>query len=73
MTANELILYKTEDGKTQIYLKAEEGTVWLTQAKIAELFQTSKQNVGKHLKNIFSCKQKVDTCLRWQGISYFLL
>ena len=61
MTANELILYKTEDGKTQIYLKAEEGTVWLTQAKIAELFQTSKQNVGKHLKNIFEEEELDET------------
>lgn len=49
----ELILYQTEDGLTQIGLRAIEGTVWLSQAEIAELFDTTKQNVSLHLKNIF--------------------
>ena len=48
-----LILYTTEDGKSQIQLRAELGTVWLTQLEMAELFQTSKQNIAKHLKAIF--------------------
>lgn len=49
----EIILYQTEDGKRQIQLRAEDGTVWLSQADIAELFQTTKQNVSLHSKNIF--------------------
>jgi hypothetical protein len=49
----ELILYQTEDGKAQITLQAIEGTVWLTQAELAELFDSTKQNVSLHLKNIF--------------------
>ncbi len=50
----QLILYTSEDGKSQIQLRAEGGTVWLTQLEMAELFQTSKQNVAKHLKAIFT-------------------
>ncbi|MEY2861291.1 MAG: hypothetical protein RL392_1749 [Pseudomonadota bacterium] len=49
-----LILYTTDDGKSQIQLRADLGTVWLTQLEMAELFQTTKQNVAKHLKAIFS-------------------
>ena len=54
MTEGELILYTTEDGKTAIRLRAEEGTVWLTQLELAELFQTSKQNISLHIKNVLS-------------------
>ena len=50
---NDLILYTTEDGRSQIKLRAQEDTVWLTQLEIAELFATSKQNIGQHLKRIF--------------------
>lgn len=48
-----LILYTTEDGKSQIQLRAEQETVWITQLEMAELFDTSKQNISLHLKNIF--------------------
>lgn len=54
-----LILYTTEDGKSQIKLRADLGTVWLTQLEMAELFQTTKQNIAKHLKAIFS-EQELD-------------
>lgn len=50
---NDLILYTTEDGRSQIRLRAQEDTVWLTQLEIAELFATSKQNIGQHVKSIF--------------------
>lgn len=49
---SDLILYTTDDGKAQIELRAEGGTVWLTQAQIADLFATTKQNVSLHVKNI---------------------
>ncbi|MDB4459280.1 virulence RhuM family protein [bacterium] len=48
-----LILYTTEDGKSQIQLRAEDDTAWLTQLEIAELFNATKQNISLHLKNIF--------------------
>jgi hypothetical protein len=51
---SELILYTTEDGRSQIKLRADEQTVWLTQIELAELFDTSKQNVSLHLKNVFA-------------------
>lgn len=47
-----IILYTTPDGKANIKLYAENGTVWLTQAQMAELFNTTKQNVSLHIKNI---------------------
>jgi hypothetical protein len=52
MSLGELILYRTEDGQSQIHLRADGDTVWLTQAEMAELFDTSKQNVSLHVRNI---------------------
>ena len=51
---SELILYQTEDGRTRIQCRFENETIWLTQAKMAELFQTTPQNVTLHLKSIFA-------------------
>ena len=51
---NNLILYTTEDGKSQIKLRAKDQTVWLSQREMAELFDVSTDNVGLHLKNIFA-------------------
>lgn len=50
----EVILYQTEDGAAQISLRAMGGTVWLTQSEMADLFDTSKQNISLHLRNIFA-------------------
>jgi len=50
---SEVILYTSEDGKTQIDLQLEDGTVWLSQLQIAELFQTTKQNISKHIHAIY--------------------
>ncbi|HFI0106098.1 TPA: DNA-binding protein, partial [Streptococcus suis] len=50
---NDIILYTTDDGKASIELHLDNGTVWLTQLELAELFQTSKQNISKHIKAIF--------------------
>ncbi len=49
-----IILYQTEDGRTRIQCRFENETVWLTQALLAELFQTTPQNVTLHLKAIFA-------------------
>ena len=51
---SEIILYQTEDGCTRIQCRFENETIWLTQAQIAELFQTTPQNVTLHLKAIFA-------------------
>lgn len=50
--SGELVLYSTEDGRAQFSLKAADGTVWMTQAELADLFQTSKQNISLHIKNV---------------------
>ena len=54
MTEGELILYTAEDDTVKIQLRAEGGTVWLTQLEMAELFQSSKQNISLHIKNVLA-------------------
>ena len=51
---SELVLYQTEDGTTRVEVRLENETVWLTQNQMAELFQTTKQNVGSHIQNLFT-------------------
>lgn len=59
-----LILYQTEDGRTRVQCRFENDTIWLTQAQMAELFQTTPQNVTLHLKAIFADGELVEeaTC-----------
>jgi hypothetical protein len=49
-----LILYQTEDGRTRIQCRFENETVWLTQAQMAELFQTTIPNISMHIRNVFA-------------------
>jgi hypothetical protein len=49
---SELILYQTDDGRAQVRLRAQDGSVWLSQLEMAELFATTKQNVSLHLNNV---------------------
>ena len=49
----EILFYQTEDGLTNIEVKIEEETVWLTQSQLQELYQTSKSNISEHIKHIF--------------------
>lgn len=51
---SELILYTTEDGQTSIKLRAEDGTVWLSQQEMAELFATSIPNINQHVRKILA-------------------
>jgi hypothetical protein len=53
MSNSEILLYQTEDGQTKIDVRLEEETVWLSQAQMVELFQTTKQNISLHIKNIY--------------------
>lgn len=48
----EILLYQTEDGQTKVEVRLENETVWLTQALMVELFQTTKQNISLHIQNI---------------------
>jgi hypothetical protein len=52
--ANDLIPYTTDDGQSRLVLREPGGQVWLTQLEMAELYQTSKQNIGKHVKAVLS-------------------
>ncbi|MBU0579248.1 virulence RhuM family protein [Patescibacteria group bacterium] len=53
-TTSQFIIYKTEDGKTKIDVQFDGKTVWLTQQTLAELFQTTKQNISQHILNIYN-------------------
>lgn len=53
----ELVLYQAEDGQTRVQCRFDEGTIWLTQAQIAELFQTSIPNINAHIKGIYAEKE----------------
>ena len=50
--STEFLLYKTEDGRVRIQTRLEDETVWLTQQTMAQLFQTTQQNISQHIKNI---------------------
>ena len=50
---SEILLYQTEDGQTRIEVPLQDETVWMTQAAMAELYQTTAQNITTHLKAIF--------------------
>ena len=56
---NDLIIYTTEDGLSEFTLRELDGELWLSQKEIAELYQTSKQNISKHIKAIFD-EQELD-------------
>jgi hypothetical protein len=50
---SEIIIYQTEEGRSQIQVRLENETVWLTQNLIAELYRTTKQNISLHIQNIY--------------------
>lgn len=52
-----IIIYNTDDGNTNVKLYAYDGTVWMTQAQIADLFQTTVQNIGYHLRQCFKSSE----------------
>ncbi len=61
---NQIVIYQTEDGQTQVDVRLENETVWLTQKQIAELFGTKRPAITKHLKNIYASEEldKNSTC-----------
>ena len=54
---NKIVIYQTEDGQTQIDVRIENETVWLTQAQMAELFQTDRTSIVRHINNIYKVEE----------------
>jgi hypothetical protein len=52
-----IIIYTTPDGKTNVTLFARDGSVWMSQSQLAELFDTSKQNIGQHIASVLEDKE----------------
>ncbi len=55
----DIIIYQTDDGLTKIDVKVENETVWLSQQQMADLYDTTKQNISLHIKNFFY-KEELD-------------
>ena len=66
MNENKVVIYQTEDGKTQIDVRLENETVWLTQAQMAELFQTDRTSIVRHINNIYRIEEldRESTCAK---------
>jgi hypothetical protein len=60
----ELILYTSEDGQTSIRLRAEDGTVWLSQQEMAELFATSIPNTNQHVRKILADGEQTEATIK---------
>jgi hypothetical protein len=56
----EIIIYQTLDGKANVALMAKDGNIWMNQNQLAELFDTSKQNIGQHIKSILEDKELIE-------------
>ncbi|MBQ8009079.1 MAG: virulence protein RhuM/Fic/DOC family protein [Bacteroidaceae bacterium] len=66
MEENKIVIYQTEDGQTQIDVRLENDTVWLTQAQMAELFQTDRTSIVRHINNIYKVEEldRDSTCAK---------
>jgi hypothetical protein len=67
-TQSQILFYQSEDGTSRIEVRLEEGTVWLPQALIAELYQTTVPNISMHIRNIF----KEEECTRTSTVKEYL-
>ena len=63
---NQIIIYQTEDGQTQVDVRMENETVWLTQAQMAELFHTDRTSIVRHINNIYKVEEldRESTCAK---------
>ena len=66
----EILIYQTDDGQTNIEVKIEDDTVWLTQQQMSELFQTSRTNVVEHIKHIYEEGEldEISTCRKFRQV-----
>lgn len=60
MQDTKIIIYNTADGKAAVSLYAKDGSVWMNQSQLAELFDTTKQNISLHVVNILKEKELVE-------------
>lgn len=67
---NDIVIYQTEDGITQIEVRLENENVWLTQQQMADLYQTSRTNVVEHIKHIFEEHEldEISTCRNFRQV-----
>ena len=65
MDENKIVIYQVEDGQTRIDVRLENDTVWLTQAQMAELFQTDRTTIVRHINNIYRAEEleRAATCV----------
>ena len=63
---NQIVIYQTDNGQTAIDVRLENETVWLTQAQMAELFQTDRTSIVRHINNIYKSEEldRVSTCAK---------
>lgn len=66
---NKSVFYQSEDGQIQLCLRVKDGSIWLNQLEIAELFQTTKQNISLHIRNILEGGE----CCRDTAVREFLV
>lgn len=67
---NDIVIYQTEDGITQIEVRLENENVWLTQQQMADLYQTSRTNVVEHIKHIYEEQEldEISTCRNFRQV-----
>ena len=75
MDENKIVIYQTPDGKTQIDVRLENETVWLTQAQMAELFEKTPQNIIMHIGNAYREGEldRESTCKEYLQVQHDLL
>ena len=66
----DIIIYQTEDGQTQVDVRMENDTVWLTQAQMAELFKSSRTNIVEHIQHIYDEDEldETSTCRKFRQV-----
>ena len=70
MKQDQIVIYQTEDGQTQIDVRLENETVWLTQTQMAQLFKSSRTNVLEHIQHIYEDEEleKEATCRNFRQV-----
>lgn len=69
MEQNQIVIYQTEDGQTQIDVRLENETVWLTQAQMVTLFKSSRTNILEHIQHIYEDDELDESSTCAQGDS----
>ena len=70
MEEDKIIIYQTEDGQTQIDVRLENETVWLTQQQMVQLFKSSRTNILEHIQHIYEVEEldKISTCRNFRQV-----